>query len=553
MFYIKNNIIVINFNSCNRILFIKLCCIITWIYWALFSLITPVTNWDSNAYTIARLQIHLRGGLFNNPYYNDARQSTMAWVYDVVHLPFEILNFGQALPNFICLTGILIITYKLISKYYNVNCAWITTASILALQSVVYQAAGTKPDIGAVFFIFCWFYCMEKINEHKFFYSILAAISLSMMFGSRPMAALLLPFLGLYSLWKLRSDKRNVIYFIIASVVSLILWGGTETFIYNYNYSGKFIDATNAKNTNINIDGIGGAVATTVRFLFQNITTGYESFSNIDPRLNIFWVDLCKKTLNFLDVPNKGYQPSTLIPLNDTNLNFLRNGTENSCDYGPIGFLALWTSLICTLMLWKYKSKIWKLSAFSIFNIFLISYFVSWGIWADRYILTSVIISSISLGVIIETKCNNIIKSIYGMILFASLVLTPITSFNHKPSDLVQSICDRDHYQVLENERIYQIINDVKSLSITGTTKTILLIAGTDSWILPFYHIKGIKTYPANGQFSKPSTIVNPKTDYILVLNTELNKAEIEKLKLLRVYGGNGGFWGRNSYLYKSN
>ena len=38
-------------------------------YWGLFALVVPVTNVDSQMYNLARLELALRGGLFDNGHF----------------------------------------------------------------------------------------------------------------------------------------------------------------------------------------------------------------------------------------------------------------------------------------------------------------------------------------------------------------------------------------------------------------------------------------------------------------------------------------------------
>ncbi len=69
-------------------------------YWAVYVLVAPLTNADSQMADIARLEPAMRGGLFGNGHFTSVYQVIWPWTYDAVHLPFMELGWGYALPSF---------------------------------------------------------------------------------------------------------------------------------------------------------------------------------------------------------------------------------------------------------------------------------------------------------------------------------------------------------------------------------------------------------------------------------------------------------------------
>jgi len=65
-------------------------------------------------YNLGRLLIAEKPGFWKNPHWFSERQVIFPWAFDAVHYPFVKLGFGEAVPSFLCLVGLLIIVYKIL-------------------------------------------------------------------------------------------------------------------------------------------------------------------------------------------------------------------------------------------------------------------------------------------------------------------------------------------------------------------------------------------------------------------------------------------------------
>jgi len=519
-------------------------------YWLLFSLVSPVTLWDSNVYNIARLELHLRGGLFHNPYYNDPREAYMTWTFDALHLPFRILGFAESLPSFACFTGTLFITYAYSAKVYNRTIAWASCAALLSMPCLMYQASSTKPDIAVAFCCAVWFYVLFLYQENKQSkYIYLVSLSLAFAAGAKATGLLIAPILGLVALYVIRKDKGAIARLIVSSVLCFILWGSIEIYINNIRTFGHIFAPTG--NDARNYDGLKGAIATSIRHLFSNTTLGVESFINSNSDLIGMWQSLCRSVLSLMSLSNKGMQLSPYITLDDNSMKFLKTGSETCSDFGPIGSVSLWASLVLLIVGVNKRTRLWYFSLFGIGYIFLFSYFIGWGLWGNRYLVVSLIPLSLVLVVIVETSNYNWVKVLFRITILASIILVPLASYNKGPRDLLAAIQDRQDFQLKENQILIPIVKGIDELALKDINCTIALCAGEDAWILPFFEIKGINLIPTPIASLSLDALKTTKVKYILFLQLEPPSLFQNKGTLLAKYQGGGGFWGRSSYIYQ--
>src|SRR5271163_2895101 len=51
-------------------------------YWAIYTLVVPVTTWDGQTYNVARLLLARYGGFFGNKVWNTEHQDSFPWAFD---------------------------------------------------------------------------------------------------------------------------------------------------------------------------------------------------------------------------------------------------------------------------------------------------------------------------------------------------------------------------------------------------------------------------------------------------------------------------------------
>src|SRR5271167_1363084 len=120
-------------------------------YWGVFSVVSPVTNYDAQVYNLARLAIAERAGFWQTSAWNNDRQVFFPWAFDAVHYPLMKLGRGAALPRFFCFLGALYIVYRLVADSWSRDVARWCAAALLAMPTVMFQASTTKNDIIILF------------------------------------------------------------------------------------------------------------------------------------------------------------------------------------------------------------------------------------------------------------------------------------------------------------------------------------------------------------------------------------------------------------------
>ena len=517
-----------------------------WAYWAFWALITPVTVWDSNAYNIARIDLELQGGLFNNPYINDSRQIFMTWVFDATSLPFHLIGKFEALPSFLCLSGIILVTYRLTKRYFGQRAGVYTTLSILSMPCLMYQATSTKPDIAVVFFLSCWLLAIfEYKRNKKNIYLFIMALALSLAAGAKATGVLFFPLLTTISVALLIKDIKSTVFFSYSLLINMLLFAGIENYINNFIIFHHIFGPVNQRAANP--DFIKGALANLIRVIYCNTTTGYESFVNRDTMLTHVWEAFSRNTVKILHLTNLGFQKDINIYLDDTNMRFLKNSTESESDYGPIASLGLWFSLIYVFLRINIKNPKWWLALSGFIYLFCINAVIGMGLWGNRYMIGGIVLTTTLLSISIGQTKIKILHLLFLITCIFSMTFTALASFNRKPSDVTEAISHPDIFQLRENPRIIPIYEDIKQLVNTKQIESITLFAGEDAWILPFYHINKLKVYST----PNPTNMKLKNKDVILALQCDFPDNIKKHLKIIRIYKGGGSFWGRDSTLYQ--
>jgi len=532
-----------------------------WLYWFIYALVAPVTLWDSHVYNIARVKIADIAGIFNNPFWNSTRQVEMPWGFDVLHLIFVKIQFGYDLPSFACFTGLSLIMFEIIKDEVSIEAAWSSVLMLMTMPCLMYQATSTKPDIGVLFTLSCWYYSVLKYRKNNDTgYVILMALALSLGSGMKQTGLMHLPITGLVSLYILRKDYHNLKLFLISFFILFILYSNFEVYFINYKYFGNYLGNPDDIKMSANMDGLKGACATFIRRLFENSGFEYIFYKSADSFFN-FWSYVCVQTLNILRLRDLGYCLSNDIKFSDSNLRFISNGQEASTDFGLLAGISIWFSLFTVLKSFFVKTYGRILSISALGSLFLFSYFSTYGPYSNRYCLIPFTISSIALIKLVYTHCNDKTKYCFSILLCLAAIIPPLISYNKKPSDILRSIYDRSDMELAENYRLYPVFANLKELSKKGELKVLGVCTSGDGWIFPFYDILPnikivlLSDYIIPSKYSEINYSIKNlnKCDYIISLDRSLPIIFSKKWKPVYSYVGSGGFGlnGSNTILYK--
>ena len=524
--------------------------LVGWVYWLIFAIISPVTMWDSNTYNLARLELELRGGLFHNLLVNDNRQVFMTWTFDAIHLPFRLIKFGEGMPSFACLTGIILTIYAVVKKEYNNVTAWISVCGLLAMPCLMFQATSTKPDLSVTFCFVIWFYalyCYTISHREKYIYMI--ALSLGFAAGAKATGLLLVPLLGLVALIYIRKNLEHVRMLVLSCIIAFVLWGSIEIYINNYREYGHLMSPPGGIDRNA--AGIRGAIASFIREVFENTSLGFDSYINRPNAITFFWEKSCRTILAQLGLNNVGLTLDPNLSISDSSMHFLKTSSESCSDYGPVGGLAIWFALVTVPLglLRKKISVVLMVSLFGLAYLLLFCLFVPWGLWGNRYLTATFI--PLSIALIVHVEAGSVVWSKYLLrsIILVCVVITPITSFNRNPCDIVAIVKDRQIFQLRENIRMVPVLKDIATLGSGNKNVKVALVAQFDSWVLPFFDIKGIQIVPLGHTQVTLKSLKERGIRYILILDGQVSTDVMKGCRLLRLYPGNGGFWNRSSNL----
>jgi hypothetical protein len=526
---------------------LKLTVILGWLYWGLYALIAPVTVWDAQVYNLARIELANLGGLFGNHYWNMAPQVCFPWSFDAVHLPFLKLGFGYDLPSFSCLTGILMIVWDLVNSHYGESVAWKCTGAILALPLVVYQSATVKNDLIVVFCIAAWYYAYNVylIRKDRLYIWIMA-LALAMSCGSKSSGIPIAFFAFLYTCWNIRNKRQTIYHFISAMCVCSILFGSIEIYINNFFVYHKILGDYGLIHAHSNNDGIKGGIANFIRYMSSGFSFGFY-LSNSYTLLTYFFERICLAILKFLHLTNMGCFPR--FP--DSTLHFIKDGGEGSSDYGPIGGVAIWFAFYYSITRFISRNLIWKLSIVSMLLIFILAMTSSYGPWNNRFHMLAYILAVIAM-VLASENLGKIEKDyVLPIIISSYIILNPFFSQNKNPKSFMPAILNREEFKLLENPGYIEIYRDITKRVNEEHINNLVVFAGSDAWMLPFFSIKEIKLVPEPDSDRLISTINATKSKYVLAINRDLPLKIRMHLIQVRNYNEQGDMGVSSLYMLK--
>ena len=500
-------------------------------YWTLYAIVAPVTVWDSHTYNLARLLLAERGGLFGNELWNDHRQESFVWAFDAVHYPLLKIGWGVALPSFLCFIGVLVMVFLLFresrrnlrfervpssnelarpessraTSHRLIETAerfglgaigWWYGLSLLALPTLVFQATSTKNDVAVLFAMVCWFYALWLWRQEKRgWYLVIMAMSLSFGAGAKGIGLVLFALLGVYSLYPLWGSRGAIRTFLFSAIVSFALLGSTETYINNWIEFRNPLGASHFVSYHRNEDGFKGASANLVRYLFGNVHLPHEIWEAAPAKFpSAQWLEnTCRNFLSAVSLKDAGHRRG----FGEEHLQFRKMGWESSSDYGFLGTLAMMVSLV-TLLTGRWRTISWRLAFAGFISLGIISYFVPWMPWNNRFLLLPMVLFTLAFSHIVLNLTHRLPLARIGylFLLLSCATVYPLYSYNKKPSDIRSSITNREGLFLKERDGKMEMVDHLRSLLRTDPNSILLLHAGEDAWVLPFLLLEGFNAQP---------------------------------------------------------
>ncbi len=448
-------------------------------YWALFALLAPVTVWDAHVYNLGRLPIARFGGLWQNPFWNSERQIVFPLTFDAIHQPFLALGWGYGLPSYACFVGLCAIVWHWLRRWRGIDVAWLGVLALVAMPTIAFQSVGAKNDIAVVFGIAVWGHLLLRwTEERKRRYLWISAVALGFAAGAKTSGVLLAASAGLFTLVHLwRNGRAGLRPFLAATVLSVFLLGSTETYWLSYARYGHSFGSASFRRSHQNNDGIRGTAANAIRYSVANLSSGLEPFfkdGDSAPTLE----RACRAALRRLGLANVGYRAD----FNDDRMHFSRAGWDAASDFGPIGTLALMVSAI-SIVYWRRRELWWRFAVCGVLAALLVCATVAWMPWNNRFLILPFVLWAVAL--LLAVRSPALRWAVLVLAVF-STVSYPLLSFNKRPVDLSRAITDRDSQQFSERPELLPLWQRTVSWREQHPAGRVLLLAGGDSWVLPF-------------------------------------------------------------------
>jgi hypothetical protein len=491
------------------------------LYWGVLAVILPVNNWDSHTYNLARLAVIEKMGFWQGCAWNSIRQSAFPWVFDAVHFPFLKLGWGTALPSYISFLGLTIIGFNLVAERFGKGSAYLALLILLTMPTLMMQATTTKNDLVVVYCFAVWFYAIVRYQRTAYRACLFwCALSLSFASGCKTSAIPICIILFTVSLIRIITNKKALFCFLLFTAFLLPLFCSLETYCLNWFLYHHPLGPSSFISRHSNSDGFLGAAANVIRYYIGNISFGIPDFKK-DLHLTSISEQICRIILHFLHLKNVGYSAD----VNDQNLQFLRNGWDSGSDFGVFASLAM---IYCSFRCLRpcMRNPIWILSIVGFIQLGINAWFIAWMPWNTRFLCGSFIAFTVAGSIAFSrysVKHPLIFRSTSVFIALAAIA-NPIQCRDRNPISIAKSITHRSEIAFDQRRVVLPVYYEVIELKNAGATKW-SLVAGSDSWVLPFLEIPNIQwnSTPNWDQIQASDSKCRSYGDrYVLVLNRSL-------------------------------
>jgi hypothetical protein len=500
-------------------------------YWALFALLAPVTVWDAQVYNLGRLPLAEIGGLWSNPLWTSERQVAFPLTFDAIHLPFLHLGAGFALPSFSCFLGTLAVAWSTLRRWHGPDAAWLGILVLLALPSLAFQAVATKNDVAVLFGFAVWFHALGSWRRAPAMrHLVFAAIAIGFMAGAKSSGLIPAFFALLASGWIFRRTRAAFAIFTTALLLSLATLGSVETYVMARRAYGHPLGPEAFVRDHRNNDRLKGAAANTIRYVAANLSTGAEPWLETD-MITPWWEQRCRSLLASLRLANVGYRRD----YNDTQLRFNQVGWDSASDYGPLGTLALGVALLA-LGWWRPREMWWQVAVAAWLLLGAVAYSVAWMPWNNRFLLAPFALLSLATVSLAWRPGWRALRWPLLALAVYSVVAYPLTSFNKRPSDLAGAILRREAQEFKERPGMQRVVAAVREWRERHPDGEVLMLAGSDSWVLPFLTPGRQAVSPVSAAGLEPHILANVAKNIptaVLILNrADFRRGELPLAKI---------------------
>lgn len=516
---------------------LQLAQIVTWAllsYWALIAVIFPVMMWDAHTYNLARVEIALLGGLFENPYWLGERQIAFPWSFDALHLPFVKLGWGCGIPSFLCLVGTLLVARHLMTRYFGKIASIWTLLALVSMPTLVYQGVSSKNDIPVLFGMACWLLFMDRWHEvGRRRWLVLMAFALGFGAGAKSSGLPIGLLLGLISLVLMRRHPRVALEFCGWSLLALVLLGSVETYINNWQFYGEWLGPDWFVTAHSNTDSLRGALANAVRYIGGNLNFGLELFRPHPPSYE--WLEQgVQNLLNRVGLGTAGMHAS------HHQLQFLKNGGEAGSDFGLTGTVTLFT-VAGALLSFQFRQRWYWLAFSAAAFLVLVSFTTAWMPWNARFLLIPFALGGALVGVLAQAAGR---QPWTGWLLLAIFTLSGVTAVTEStyrhPRMILTSIHDRDRALTAERQGMLEIVTSLRQRA-NELSDGLWLNAGSDSWVFAVMNRRPFPVIPLP-RLDRLAELNRPDIKYLLILDKPLPDFDSSRFEVIERYRNSQSF-----------
>jgi hypothetical protein len=489
-------------------------------YWAVYVLVAPVTNVDSQMYNIARLELALRGGLFGNGHFTSVYQVIWPWAFDAVHLPFLQLGWGYAFPSFACLMGTCYVAFAMIRPRFGTDAAWTAVTALMGLTCLVYQGTSTKNDIPILFCGAVWAYALARWRQERNGYHVFwMVVAVGFMAGSKTTGVLYGAVLGLWTLWEVRLERAFAIRVLAGLAAAALLLGSAETYVESLRLFGHPLGPPRTVDGLRNTDGVRGAAANLSRYVAGSLYVG-PSLGDATPDAVRRVAGAEESFLRWAGIADAGTDES----LRNRTAYFVQSGFEEASGYGPVGTVAMATALAACLV-WQPRKAWWRLAAAALLGFVVVSATIAFTYWANRYLVCWYALGTLAFVCALwesETAFRRAGRWLFLAVAASSAVAAPLLSFNRGPAGIAASLRNRDAFETGYFPIVGKVRERLRALRAADAQSRIFFIVRNTTAVLPILEdrkLDAILVTPSEfalllstGQVAKGDIVVNDST-----------------------------------------
>lgn len=463
-------------------------------YWGVFAAVSPVLTIDSQVYNLARVELALRDGLFDNDFFTSVFHIIFPWSFDAIHLPFLLLGWGHALPSFLCLAGTCHVVFALSRARFGPEAAWAAVLGLLALPCLVYQATSTKNDIALLFAGAVWAYARWRWRRESSAWHVLwMVLAIGLLAGAKTTGVIPAAILSLWTLWETRADRALWCRTSAALAAALLLWGSVETYVESARQYGHPLGPEPLFRRLSNREGAAGAAANFIRHVAGGIYAGQTDFSGAPSAAGLLSM-ATRRLLDAAGLTDAG--ADRRFP--DHGLFLHQSGLEELSGYGPLGTAALLVMLAAGVG-WRRSAVWWRLALAGLLGLLLASATIAYTPWSNRYLLPWYALGTLAVVCLLWDSASRWRLALrWPFVGLAALgaVAAPFWSHNRGPGALLDSLRDRERLETSAYPVVGLARDRLHRLRRAAPDSRVFIVTHDETVLLPLLTDRSLAVLP---------------------------------------------------------